>query len=308
MKRLGTALSLSLLLHLGLVVLAVVLRETAPRVIVRKGEPLFVELPEPLEEPAPRGNPALPLGPPAPPPRPAPKPPPAKPAPKVEVARPAPKPEPSPPVPARPEPEPAPEPARPRVAKAPPPEPEGMLPAPVGPKPAPAPKEEAAKPAPPAPQISEPRVALAKPPVDLRPDGGASGAPPGGGGGLRRGRGGMEGEPVPLDTADPRYTDYFEKIRRQIKAHWIYPREAGERGIGGQLLIEFGIGKNGWLEFVDLKRSSGVQILDQYAMNAVKLAQPFPPVPDAVAKGTLGIAGIFTYQIVDAGLLNQYLR
>ncbi|MBI4587679.1 MAG: energy transducer TonB [Candidatus Rokubacteria bacterium] len=153
-------------------------------------------------------------------------------------------------------------------------------------------------------------MALAKPRVDLPPSlqGGVGGDRPGGGGGLRGGRGGIEGEPVPLDTTDPRYTDYFEKIRRQIKENWIYPREAGERGIGGQLVIEFAIRKDGWLQFVDLKRSSGVPILDQYALNALKLAQPFPPVPDSVAKRTLGIAGIFTYQIVDSSLLNQFLR
>lgn len=128
------------------------------------------------------------------------------------------------------------------------------------------------------------------------------------GGGLRRGRGGIEGEPIPLDTADPRYTDYFEKIRQRIKANWIYPREAGERGIGGQLVIDFAIAKSGDLEAIELRRSSGIPVLDLYALNAVKLAQPFPPVPDSVSRGVLPIKGIFTYQIVDAGLLNQFLR
>jgi protein TonB len=131
---------------------------------------------------------------------------------------------------------------------------------------------------------------------------------PGGGGGLRGGRGGIEGEPIPLDTKDPRYTDYFEKIRRQIRANWIYPREAGERGIGGQLVIEFVIAKDGHLTAIDLRRSSGVEILDRFAVNAVKLAQPFPPVPDAIAKVTLPIAGIFTYQIIDTGFMNYFLR
>ncbi len=130
----------------------------------------------------------------------------------------------------------------------------------------------------------------------------------GGPGGLRRGRGGIEGEPVPLDTADPRYTDYFEKVRQRIKANWIYPREAGDRGIGGQLVIDFAIAKSGSLEVIELRRSSGVSVLDLYALNAVKLAQPFPSVPDSVSKGVLPIKGIFTYQIVDTGLLNQFLR
>jgi TonB family protein len=153
-------------------------------------------------------------------------------------------------------------------------------------------------------------VAVSGPKGDL-----VAGLPPeresgirGEGGGLRSGRGGIEGEPIPLDTPDPRYTDYFEKVRRRIKANWIYPREAGERGIGGHLVIAFAIAKNGHLQAVELRRSSGVSVLDLYALNAVKLAQPFPPVPDSVARDVLPIQGIFTYQIVDASLLNQYLR
>ena len=43
-------------------------------------------------------------------------------------------------------------------------------------------------------------------------------------------------------------------------------------------------------------------------MNAVRLAQPFPPVPDDIAKQVLSINGLFKYQIVGASLLNQYLR
>lgn len=283
-KRLGLTAAASFLLHLTLFALIFFLGVLPPlKVVPRRGEPIIVELPNPAEEAAPRGNPALPV---APPPRPAARPaapksvPAPKAAPRVEVARPAPKAEPAPPQVAQAAPAPLPEATQPT--------------APV------VPKEEPA--APPAPGS---QVALAKPPAE---EGQPGSNRPGGGGGLRGGRGGIEGEPIPLDTQDPKYTDYFDQIRRRIKANWVYPREAGERGIGGQLIIEFAIRKDGWLQVVELKRSSGVPILDQYALNALKLAQPFPPVPDSVSRGALLIAGIFTYQIVDSGLLNQYLR
>ena len=297
------AVGASLLAHLGFVALVLLVGYFVPPVIVKKGEPIFVELPK-SDEPAPRGNPALPPGPPSrPSPPPAPKsPPPARPAPKVETARPAPKPEPARPAPAPSKP--APEPAPTQTAKAAPVEPDET-------KAAPATPSEEAKSEPTAPPAGEPKVALSKPSIDLPPSlqGGTGGGRPGGGGGLLGGRGGVEGEPVPLDTTDPRYTDYFEKVRRRIKENWVYPREAGQRGIGGQLLIEFGIRKeDGMLQFVELKRSSGVAILDEAALIAIKLAQPFPLVPDSVSKRTLGIAGIFVYQIVDSSLLNQYLR
>jgi protein TonB len=151
--------------------------------------------------------------------------------------------------------------------------------------------------APPAP----PQVAVARPLDSMRRQ-------PGGGGGLiGGGRGGVEGDPIPLDTPEPRYQDYFNKIRERIKANWIYPRQAGDRGIEGELLIEFHIAKDGRLSDIELRHSSGTTILDDAALTAVKLAQPFPPVPDEIAKQTLAINGQFKYQIV-SGLVNQFLR
>ena len=46
------------------------------------------------------------------------------------------------------------------------------------------------------------------------------------------------------------------------------------------------------------------------AMNAVRLAQPFPPVPDnLLAKFALPIALTFVYRVVDASsLINQIIR
>lgn len=301
-RRLAVGLACSLLLHVALVALGFWARSSPPLVVVKRGEPLFVELPpEVPEEPAPLGNPASPPGAViAATPKPsAPKaePPKAKPTPKVETVRPAaPRRTPPSPEPAR-----VPEPSQ--VAQAAP------SPAPESPEPAP-PAKAAPEPTPPAPEVLGPKMVLSPPEsgrvASLPPE--SDRGVPGDWGGLRRGRGGIEGEPIPLNTPDLRYTDYFEKVRQRIKANWIYPREAGERNIGGQLVIDFAIAKSGHLQAVELERSSGVSVLDLYALNAVKLAQPFPPVPDLVAKGTLPIRGTFTYQIVDSSLLNQYLR
>jgi protein TonB len=129
------------------------------------------------------------------------------------------------------------------------------------------------------------------------------------GGGPRDGRGGIEGEPVPLNTKDPRYNDYFEKLRRMIKDKWVYPREAAERNIGGQLMLEFGIAKDGHVRFVELRRSSGVAVLDDYAINAVKLAQPFPPIPDDLSRFGIPVLAVFNYVIErDVGMLTNILR
>ena len=291
-RTLALAIVTSVLFHLFLIVPFVVLPGfLQPAQYIKRGEPLMVDIaPERPEEKAPLGNPSRPVAPPEVRERPAPSPPPRPPAPARAVEAPrAPAPRPPPPAPTPPQ----------AVAKAEPaPEPMIKTPAPRPAVPEPPPSQTApSQSAAPAP----PQVAVARPPDSMRRQ-------PGGGGGLLGGgRGGVEGEPIPLDTPEPKYQDYFNKIRERIKSKWTYPRQAGERGIEGELLIEFHIAKDGRLEFIALRNSSGVAILDDYAMTAVKLAQPFPPVPDEIAKQTLAINGQFKYQIV-SGLVNQFLR
>jgi TonB family protein len=323
----------SILLHVLLLAWLITMNPLGTSMIAKRGEPLLVDLaPDRPEEKAPLGNPSRPAGAPEPAPK-APEPP--SPAPKMPEAPPAPKI--SAPPKAPPAPRPAPEPPK-QVAKAEPPPPAPKAPPPPKAPPEPPapspdaltkpPESPAAKPPDTPPQPDRPRTLVAPPAVPPGPGGERAGGqtqtalarppatpppsifrqPGGGGGGLRGGRGGVEGEPIPLDTQEPKYQDYFNKIREKIKANWIYPREAGDRGIQGELMLEFHIAKDGRLAYLELRSTSGAEILDRFAMNAVRLAQPFPPVPDDVAKQVLSINGIFKYQIVGTSLLNQYLR
>jgi TonB family protein len=217
---------------------------------------------------------------------------------------------------------PSPAPAPSRVAEAPKAAPKAPPAAPKSADPDPAPK---AAPPTPAPDQSQSAKAAPQPPAaqpqPLVPaaDPRVASAPPqpppaaamfrrGGGGGLKGGRGGIEGEAIPLDTPEPKFQDYFNQVRERIKSKWIYPYEASSRGIEGELQIEFGIAKSGELQFIERRRSSGVEILDDYAMRAVQLASPFPPVPDAISKGGLPINGSFRYHILTGGMINNYLR
>lgn len=259
-----------------------------PPTYVKRGEPLLVDIaPERPEEKAPLGNPSRPVEPP-PSPRPAPRVGPAPP--RAEAPR-APAPRPAPAAPTPPQ----------AVAKAEAPAPDAMVktpePRPTAPEAPPSEPAPSAS-APPSP-AAQPQVAIARPPASIwrQPGGGLQGG----------GRGGVEGEPIPLDTPEPKYQDYFNKVRERIKSKWVYPRPAGDRGIEGELLIEFHIAKDGRLAFIELRHSSGTAILDDAALTAVKLAQPFPPVPDDIAKRTLAINGQFRYQIV-SGFVNQFLR
>jgi len=292
----------SVLFHILVFAGLIVSGNIEQRRISKRGETILVDIaPDKPKESAPLGNPSRPVGPnvPAPPREAAPPTPPVPPAPKASPA-----------------------PAVPRVAEAPKSAPKAPPAAPKSAEPAPAPKAApsapepdqgqiakaapqppAAQPQPPAP-AADPRVASAPP----QPPPAAAMFRRGGGGGLKGGRGGIEGDPIALDTPDPKYQDYFRQIRERIQSKWIYPYEASSRGIGGELQIDFGIAKSGELQFIERRRTSGVELLDDYAIRAVQLASPFPPVPDAISKGGLPINGTFKYLIQDSGLINNYLR
>src|SRR5262249_25344746 len=130
----------------------------------------------------------------------------------------------------------------------------------------------------------------------------------GGAAGSGEGRAGIEGEPIPLDSKDPRYSDYLDRVRRAIKEKWGFPcvknlatHECEYKTT--QLIIEFGIAKDGRVPFVTVVRSSGYPIYDDYAVNAVKLAAPFPPIPDTFSRTGVPIHATFSY-VVESSLAN----
>jgi protein TonB len=135
------------------------------------------------------------------------------------------------------------------------------------------------------------------------------GAPPSGSGGSQaRGAGSgdagyeKDGQPgIPLNTTDPRYADYFAEIKRRVEAHWVYPEDARRKGQSGQGLVAFVVRKNGSLREVEIVRSSGVDVLDRYLVNAIRFASPLPPIPDRISQDTLPIVVSFTY-VLDHGV------
>jgi TonB family protein len=149
---------------------------------------------------------------------------------------------------------------------------------------------------------------------DIRRRGGGGGTGLGGAGGSGGGRGGILGEPIPLDTKDPEFSDYLERVRQLIKRNWGYPcvknldtRECEYKS--ARLVVDFGILRQGPVQFVEVRAPSGWSIYDDYAVNAIKLASPFPPVPPGLmARMERGSTGIpirvnFTYML-ETGITN----
>lgn len=312
-SRLAGGIAVSVLLHL--LVVAATLWGPPPFATpaVKRGEPLIVELPTARDSPPP-GSPSPP-SPAVAPVRPAPRTPPtparaavasrAAPAPAPRVAEPVPAPQrrvESPPI-AR-----APDAELPSVPA--PSAPEPAPPAPAAPAaPAIAERGQPAEPSVPPSAPSAPLLAAVPPPAPARPVPDIRSLRRGGGGagGSGDGRAGIEGEPIALDSTDPRYSDYLDQVRRRIKDKWGYPCEKNDvtkecEYKTTQLMIEFGIAKNGELRFVAVVRSSGHPIYDDYAVNAIKLAT-FPPIPDSFSKTGVPIVARFNY-VVQSSLTN----
>jgi protein TonB len=62
-----------------------------------------------------------------------------------------------------------------------------------------------------------------------------------------------------------------------------YPREARQRQIHGELLLTVAMNRDGSVESIDVVRSSGYKVLDDAAVQIVRMSAPFnelPPLPD----------------------------
>ena len=107
---------------------------------------------------------------------------------------------------------------------------------------------------------------------------------------------------IPLDSPAPQHAEYLEKVRSAIKAKWSFPCVKNEQTRQceyktTELVAEFGIRKDGALAFVNVLKSSGFQIYDDYAVNAVKQAAPFPPIPDTLSAKNVPIRATFRYVV-----------
>lgn len=101
--------------------------------------------------------------------------------------------------------------------------------------------------------------------------------------------------PVSLNTRDPVYVSYFNRIKQAIEINWEYPELAKRYGLQGKLSVEFTVGADGQLEQLRMVRSSGSQLLDDEALRAIKAAAPFPRIPAWLKGSSLPISASMEY-------------
>ncbi len=102
---------------------------------------------------------------------------------------------------------------------------------------------------------------------------------------------------ITFSTKELKYEPYLMRLKERIETIWVYPPEAIERGIYGDLIIEFGIKKDGSLAYARVVRTSGFEILDEAALKALKDGQPYWPLPESWKEDILSIRGHFIYTL-----------
>lgn len=104
-----------------------------------------------------------------------------------------------------------------------------------------------------------------------------------------------KGDRIDINTTEFRYMGYMTSMRKSIELVWNYPIEAAQRGMQGEVGLEFIILKSGETKGIKILKSSGYRILDDSIVEAIKLASPFSPLPEGFGKDKILITGSFRY-------------
>jgi len=91
--------------------------------------------------------------------------------------------------------------------------------------------------------------------------------------------------------------DFYMKVGRQIAYAKIYPDFARKKGYQGKILVAFKIDRDGKILNLSVSQSSGYKILDEAALDAVKEAGPYPPIPNELKKNFLKLKIPISYAL-----------
>lgn len=103
------------------------------------------------------------------------------------------------------------------------------------------------------------------------------------------------GDRIDINTSEYRFIGYFTNMRKAIELVWNYPIEASQRGMQGEVGLEFAINKDGTTSRIKVLKSSGYDVLDRAIVDAIRLASPFSPLPTGFGKNKIVVTGSFRY-------------
>ncbi len=91
---------------------------------------------------------------------------------------------------------------------------------------------------------------------------------------------------ISASTTEYKYASYMEAWRRKVEniGNLNYPEEARRKKMYGNLLLHVAVRADGSVERIRLLKSSGHKLLDDAAINIVRLAAPYAPFPKDIRK------------------------
>jgi TonB family protein len=111
---------------------------------------------------------------------------------------------------------------------------------------------------------------------------------------LASGSGG--GHPKIDAVKEPDFGPYMRELTRKIKMNWDPPKGNESK----RVVLLFKVAKDGRLLSCSVYKSSGLQNADNAAINAVKLAAPFRPLPPEYKQANIDIQFTFDYNVFGA--------
>ena len=105
------------------------------------------------------------------------------------------------------------------------------------------------------------------------------------------------GDEIWLNLQHDRLVSFFRRFHDRVERVWNYPVEAAMNGVEGTLELLIIVSKEGELIDVDLRRTSGSDLLDFEAIQAVYRAAPFGPLGRHYPHDELRIRAYFRYRI-----------
>jgi TonB family protein len=106
-----------------------------------------------------------------------------------------------------------------------------------------------------------------------------------------------EGNETALNAKKWKFASFFNRVKQQVRDHWRPAEEYRRRDPSGSIygqkdrytLLRVQLKPDGSLANVALETPSGVEFLDDEAIEAFKQAQPFPNPPKQLVEATSGL-------------------
>ncbi len=99
-------------------------------------------------------------------------------------------------------------------------------------------------------------------------------------------------------SANVDYGPYMTDLQRRVKKYWLPPKSYKERK---RVTVAFKIHRNGALSDLHIEHSSGSEIADKAALDAVEKASPLLPLPIGESKESVESTFTFDYNMVNNG-------